>query len=51
MHFSEFWKNIGILYPVRNNVKRRNIDFQKEIDELKSKIYELEDEENFFEFT
>ena len=32
-------------------LKRRNIDFQKEIDELKSKIYELEDEENFFEFT
>ena len=26
-------------------LKRRNIDFQKEIDELKSKIYELENEE------
>ena len=26
-------------------LKRRNIDFQKEIDELKSKIYELENED------
>ena len=28
---------------------RKNIDFQKEIDELKSKIYELENEEVFLE--